>query len=820
MAGLSDTLSSQPRAAPNPKSSEGEGNGMKTVSLSEYPIPVRHQGRSNNGSLPNITERMVPTRHSSLEPKLGIYGIPDPLGVHEMFTQVLRDTVEDEKIRRTHRVPPVPGSEEEKLQKLRDKWFNDCEDILRKPPDGLPPWRVVNHRIPIIDDKKEYKYYKPQCPDAVRDELETKLKRYTDALWWQRRNTAVQAAPLMCVLKKDGKIRTVVDCRQRNDNTVKDLTPLPDQDQIRMDVARAKYRSKIDLSDAYEQVRIIDEDVDKTAFATPFGVFVSYVMQQGDCNAPATFQRLMSTLFGDFIGRFVHVYLDDIFVFSDSIEDHERHLKLVFDKLREQKLYLSRKKCDLYSKWMDCLGHVVDDRGLHADADKLERIRNWRTPRSYHEVQRFLGLVNYLSAFMPNVSAYTSPLSEMEHNERAFVWRPLHQKCFDMIKALVCKAPILKPIDPKVDKPIWLICDASIHGVGALYGQGDEWKTCRPAGFHSRKFTSAQRAYPTYEQEALAILEGLMKWEDRLLGRKFTIVTDHKSLEFFKNAPNPSPRRMRWLEYMARFDFDVVHVPGEENKVADCLSRYYENDREDEVHPIHEYVNTDIRLDPDFNHLPQGRVEELLAGRVTRLNPEGLDPGERDRKLREKKEPRVVEADEMAAAAAKALAAEQAEPEPVDDGPAPLVGDSMGNLPSLRTRIESKDGFMKSVKDHYEHDPIFGKVLLSPSAYKEYVIHEGFIYTRNRMGESVLCLPHGKLGKRWLTQIAIDIAHETVGHFGPHKTSEYVRRWFWWPKLGKDVDKFCISCQKCQVSKPRNSLIAGLLHKLPTPLYP
>lgn len=252
-----------------------------------------------------------------------MYGLPDPYGVHELFVMALQDFIEDEQIRRTHRETPVPGSSEEKLQELRDKWFHHYEDIMQSPPKGLPPWRVVNHRIPLIDPQKQYHYRFPTCPDKVKQELLDKIAKYTDALWWRRSNTQV-AAPLMCVAKKNGKLRTVVDCRQRNDNTVKDITPLPDQDQIRMDVARARYRSKIDLSDAYEQVRIIDEDVEKTGFRTPFGTFESLVMQQGDCNAPATFQRLMSTIFQDFIGRFVHVYLDDIFVFSESIEEHEQ----------------------------------------------------------------------------------------------------------------------------------------------------------------------------------------------------------------------------------------------------------------------------------------------------------------------------------------------------------------------------------------------------------------------------------------------------------------------------------------------------------------
>ncbi len=198
---------------------------------------------------------------------------------------------------------------------------------------------------------------------------------------------------MLCLPKKDGSLRTVFDCRQRNDNTIHDVSPFPDQEQIRMDVARAKYRSKIDLSDAYEQVRIVPEDVWKTAFSTVYGTMLSQVMQQGDCNAPSTFQRLMTHIFREHIGKFLHVYLDDIFVFSDTIEEHQEHLRAVFECLRKAELYLKASKCDLYSERTDCLGHIIDEQGLHASADKMAKIREWRTPRDYGDIQRFLGLV-------------------------------------------------------------------------------------------------------------------------------------------------------------------------------------------------------------------------------------------------------------------------------------------------------------------------------------------------------------------------------------------------------------------------------------------
>jgi len=157
-----------------------------------------------------------------------------------------------------------------------------------------------------------------------------------------------QAAPLLCIPKKDGKLQTVVDTRQWNNNTIKDITPLPDQEIIQEDVARAKIHSKIDLTDAYEQVCVRPEDVIKNAFTTILGTYVSHVMWIGDCNAPATFQRLMTTIFCDAIGRFMHMYLDDIFIYSNTIEEHEEHLQFIFEKLREFSLYLKWAKCDLY----------------------------------------------------------------------------------------------------------------------------------------------------------------------------------------------------------------------------------------------------------------------------------------------------------------------------------------------------------------------------------------------------------------------------------------------------------------------------------------
>src|ERR1700742_2549188 len=165
------------------------------------------------------------------------------------------------------------NKEEQELPDLRAKWVESASDILTGAPPRLPPFREVNHKIPLIDENKRYNYHLPRCPDALKTQLSDKIQRYTKAGWWEETNVP-QAAPMLCVLKKSTtpKLRTVIDGRKRNDNTVKDVMPFPDQEEIRNNVARAKYRSKIDMSDAYEQIHVEPDDVWKTAFSTVYGI--------------------------------------------------------------------------------------------------------------------------------------------------------------------------------------------------------------------------------------------------------------------------------------------------------------------------------------------------------------------------------------------------------------------------------------------------------------------------------------------------------------------------------------------------------------------
>jgi hypothetical protein len=165
------------------------------------------------------------------------------------------------------------------------------------------------------------------------------------------------------------------------------------------------------------------------------------------------------------------------------------------------------------------------------------------------------------------------------------------------IKNIVVNTPFLTPIDPSKEDPIWVICDTSTLGVGAYYGQGPSWRKCQPAGFHLRKFMETQRNYRTHEQELLAILKALMSWEDKLIGRKITIVTDHKSLEFFKTQGQLSCCQSRWWEYLSRFNYDIHYVKGKTNVITDIFSRFYHNCDDNPVSPF-EYISAQSMSGP------------------------------------------------------------------------------------------------------------------------------------------------------------------------------------------------------------------------------
>jgi len=171
-------------------------------------------------------------------------------------------------------------------------------------------------------------------------------------------------------------------------------------------------------------------------------------------------------------------------------------------------------------------------------------------------------LVQYLVNFLPDISSYTGLLSAMSKNSQLFAWQLLHDKCFEMMKYICCKTPVLMPVNHNKDNLIWVICNASVTGIGVMYGQGPTWQTCQPTGFMSHEFTDTQRHYCVFEQETITILEALLKWEDKLIGYCIHVVTNHQALEFFKMQDWLSSHQTCWMEYCpgSSLKFDISGV--------------------------------------------------------------------------------------------------------------------------------------------------------------------------------------------------------------------------------------------------------------------
>src|SRR6202034_892579 len=240
---------------------------------------------------------------------------------------------------------------EEDLEKLRTELMEYASDICKDATETpLPPMRAINHTIPLIDEKKIYSWRPSKCPDALKDLWRAKRDAYLKTGRWEIRS-GINAMPMLMLKKLDSeklRLRTVVDSRERNANTRKLASPLPDIDAILPNIAARKFRSIIDGKDAYEQIRVVPDHVYRTLVTTPDGTMVSNVIQQGDCNGGATYQALMNHIFAEYIGVFMDVYLDDIMIYSDTAKEHVEHVKKVIDVLRREKLYLSKHKLKFF----------------------------------------------------------------------------------------------------------------------------------------------------------------------------------------------------------------------------------------------------------------------------------------------------------------------------------------------------------------------------------------------------------------------------------------------------------------------------------------
>lgn len=394
------------------------------------------------------------------------------------------------------------------------------------------------------------------------------------------------------------KLCTVLDTRQWNKNTRKLASPLPDIDTILRNVSSHPYRSLLDRKDAYEQICVVPKDIPKTLFATPDRTMISHVMQIGDCNVGATYQSLMNHIFGPFIGTFMDVYLDDIIIYSDTPEDHVKHVKTVIDTLRANGFYLGAHKLQFFKTELSILRHVIDDSRICLDPHKVDKIISWKTPTSKELLMQFISSVGYLAAGCVGVRIDMQHLSKVATQTTCWAWTPTDQWVFDLVKACVethrniSRKAIDLPSAINGTQPVNLTTDASLTGASGVLSQGPDRGMATIIAFWSGKFNSAQQNYSVHEQELLAIVESLKRFRHLLIGFRFRIFTDHKGLEWIASQSR-SPQQVRWLEALSEFDFETLYIPGSENTLADALSRMYCNEPKGTIQSASEYMSVE-----------------------------------------------------------------------------------------------------------------------------------------------------------------------------------------------------------------------------------
>ncbi|KAF5766008.1 putative nucleotidyltransferase, Ribonuclease H [Helianthus annuus] len=452
---------------------------------------------------------------------------------------------------------------------------------------GISP-SIVMHKIITTEDAKPTREAQRRLNPNLREVVKKEVIKWLDAgiiypisdsAWVSPTQVVPKKAGIQVVKDESGEQiatrpvtgwRVCIDYRKLNAATSKDHFPLPFIDQIIEKLSGQKYYCFLDGYSGYNQIAIHPDDQHKTTFTCPYGTFAFRRMPFGLCNAPATFQRCMMSIFSDMVGESLEVFMDDFSIFGTTFDACLNELQKVLKRCVEKNLVLSWEKSHFMVQEGIVLGHVISERGMEVDKAKIRVISSLPPPKNVKGVRSFLGHAGFYRRFIKGFSVITKPLCNLLLKDVPFDFTNECMQAFTVLKEHLVKAPILQP--PDWSKPFEIMCDASDTTIGAVLGQRVDKKPV-VIYYASKTLSEAQLNYTTTEKELLAVVYALDKFRSYIWGSKVVVYSDHSAVRYLMEKKDAKPRLIRWVLLLQEFDLEIRDKKGCENVVADHLSR-------------------------------------------------------------------------------------------------------------------------------------------------------------------------------------------------------------------------------------------------------
>ena len=444
--------------------------------------------------------------------------------------------------------------------------YQEFRDVFeQKEFEQLPDRRPWDHAINLVpgaesDRKLKGKVYplsvaeEEALEEFIREHLKTGRIRPSQSPF---------GAPFFFVKKDGGQaLRPVQDYRRLNEKTIRDSWPLPVIGDVLNKIKNAKVFSKFDVRWGFNNVRIKEGDEWKAAFITKHGLFEPTVMFFGLTNSPATFQHMMDDIFRDLINQGVLiVYIDDLLIFTETLEQHRKITQEVLKRLRKHKLFLKLSKCRFEASEVDFLGMVIKHGEITMAREKVQAVADWPTPKNLRDVRSFMQFCNFYRAFVPNFAELVIPLNELTKKGVPFEWTNEREMAMQSLKKAIAQDVV--PSFPVPGAKLRLEVDASNYAMGAVLHQIVDGKP-RPLGFFSKTMVPAERNYQIYDKEMLGLMRALEHWRHFLKNTptQFDVWTDHSNLQYFREPQKLNLRQAGWYSTLADFNFKLHHRPG------------------------------------------------------------------------------------------------------------------------------------------------------------------------------------------------------------------------------------------------------------------